>query len=168
MMKQFLLKSKFPFLLLCLLCLFDTIVHAQLVGQPQKFSHEKKINLIISLAKKRIYSDPFLKQRYEEDNIEKIEKWPEILLMSIPEANIVSIVETYWMMKHQTKDSDRKILDAIEQHRKTFFPESGPMPSPLTLSNYIKYRLNIELSHGVPISNEFIDQAIKEANEAYR
>ena len=73
-MKRFALKSKFPFLLLCLLCLFDTIVHAQLLGQPQKFSHEKKINLIISLAKKRIYSDPFLKQRYEEDNIERIER----------------------------------------------------------------------------------------------
>jgi hypothetical protein len=167
-MKQFVLKSKLRFLLLCLLCLSHTIVEAQIVEQTQKFSHDKKINLIISLTKKRIYSDPFLKQRYEEDNIEQIEKWPEILLMSIPEATIVSIVQTYWMIKHQTGASDREILDAIERHRKTLFPESGPMPSPLTLSSYIKYRLNMELSYGVPISSEFIDQAIKEANEAYR
>lgn len=124
--------------------------------------------MIISLAKKRIYSDPFLKQRYEEDNIERIEKWPEILLMSIPEATIVSIVETYWIMKHQTKVSDRKILEAIERHRKTLSPESGPMPSPLTLPNYIKYRLEVEISYGVPISNEFIDDAIEAANKAYR
>ena len=69
--------------------------------------------------------------------------------MGLPEATIVSIVETYWMMEHQTKFSDKEILEAIERHRQILFPESGPMSSPLTLSNYIKYRLHIEHSHGV-------------------
>ena len=168
MIKKFVLKSKLTFLLLFLSYISGTIVHAQLLEQSQKFSHDKKINLIISLAKKRIYSDPFLKQRYEEDKMERIERLPEILLMGLPEGTIVSIVETYWLMKHQTKASEREILEAIERHRQTLFPESGPMPSHLTLSNYIKYRLYIEHSHGVPISNKFIEDAIEAANKAYR
>jgi hypothetical protein len=88
--------------------------------------------------------------------------------MGLPEATIVTIVESYCMMKDMTTKSDKEILESIERHRKILFPESGPMPSPLTLSNYIKYRLNIEHSHGVPISNKFIDDAIEAANKVYR
>jgi len=88
--------------------------------------------------------------------------------MGLPEGTIVSIVETFWVMKSQTNASDKEILEAIERHRKTLFPESDSVPSPLTLSNYIKHRLNVEHLHGVPISNKFVDECIRKANEAYR
>jgi hypothetical protein len=62
-------KLKLTFLMICLLCLSDTIVYAQIAEQSQKFSHDKKMNLIRSLVKKRIFSDSLLKQRYEKENV---------------------------------------------------------------------------------------------------
>jgi len=140
----------------------------QAVAESQKFSHEKKLSLIRQLIKIRVQNDPLLKKKYEGKNVPEVYDFPEIVIMGLPEATIVTIVESYWMMKDMTTKSDKEILEAIERHRKTLFPESGPMPSLLTLSNYIKYRLNLEHSHGVPISSEFIDECIKKANEAYR
>ena len=147
--------------------LFPSITK-QAIAESQKFTHAKKFTLIRQLAKIRIQNDPILKKKYEGRNVPSIDDLPEIVLLGLPEGTIVSIVESYWMMKDMTTKSDKDILEAIEHHRKTLFPESGPMPSPLTLSNYVKYRLNVEHSHGVPISNEFIDNCIKKANEAYR
>ena len=140
----------------------------QAVPESQKFSHEKKLSLIRQLIKIRFQNDELLKKKYEGKNVPKVYDFPEIVIMGLPEATIVTIVESYWMMKDMTTRSDKEILESIERHRKTLFPESRPMPAPLTLSNYIKYRLNIEHSHGIPISNEFIDECIKKANEAYR
>jgi hypothetical protein len=139
----------------------------QAVAESQKFNHEKKVSLIRQLIKIRVQSDPILKKKYEGRNVPSIDELPEMVLLGLPEATIVSIVESYWMYKDMSTKSDKEILEAIERHRKKLFPESGPMPSPLTLSNYIKYRLNLEHSQGVPISNEFINDSIKKANEAY-
>jgi len=143
------------------------LITNQAVAESQKFSHEKKINLIRQLIKTRVQNDQLLKKKYEGKNVPEVCDFPEIVIMGSPEATIVTIVESYWMMKDMTTKSDKEILESIERHRKRIYPESGPMPSPLTLSNYIKYRLNIEHSHGFPISNEFIDECIKKANEAY-
>jgi hypothetical protein len=62
--------------------------------------------------------------------------------------------------------SDQEIFEAIEAHR-SMFDDKGIMPSPLTLSSYIKYRLEVEHSHGVPISSEFIDEAIDIASGVF-
>jgi len=140
----------------------------QAIAESEKFNHEKKLSLIRQLVKIRVQNDQLLKKKYEGRNVPRVDDFPEMVLMGLPEGTIVSIVETFWMMKSQTNASDKAMLEAIERHRKTLFPESGRMPSPLTLSNYIKYRLNIEHSQGVPISNEFIDECIKKANAAYR
>lgn len=144
------------------------LITNQAVAESQKFSHEKKISLMRQLIKIRVQNDQLLKKKYEGKNVPEVYDLPEIVIMGLPEATIVTIAESYWMMKDMTTKSDKEILEVIERHRKTLFPESGPMPSPLTLSNYIKYRLNIEHSHGVPISNKFIDDAIEAANEVYR
>jgi hypothetical protein len=140
----------------------------QAVPESQKFSHEKKLSLMRQLIKIRVQNDELLKKKYEGENVPKVYDFPEIVIMGLPEATIVTIVESYWMMKDMTTKTDKEIFESIERHRKILFPESGPMPSPLTLSNYIKYRLNIEHSHGVPISNKFIEDAIEMANKAYR
>ena len=89
----------------------------------------------------------------------------ESVLMGLPEATIVTIVETYWQLKGQGV-SEEEILEKIENHRASL-GDSGTLPSQLTLSNYIKYRLKLEHSQGAPISSAFIDEAIQEANEAF-
>jgi hypothetical protein len=144
------------------------LVTKQAIAESEKFNHEKKLSLIRQLVKIRVQNDQLLKKKYEGKNVPSVDDFPEMVLMGLPEGTIVSIVETFWMMKNQTNASDKELLGAIERHRETLFPESGRMPSPLTLSNYVKYRLNIEHSQGVQISNEFIDECIKKANEAYR
>ena len=140
------------------------------VAEPSKFTHDKKLNLIRQLVKRRIENDPVLKEKYAGKGAPKVDDIPEMVLMGLPEGTIVSIVETYWMMKFKASSSDKEILELIELHRSTQVPnpEGTTMPSPLTVSNYIKYRLHIEHSHGVPISNEFVDECIKKAYEAYR
>jgi hypothetical protein len=140
----------------------------QAIAESEKFNHEKKLSLIRQLVKIRVQNDQLLKKKYEGKDVPKVDDFPEVVLIGLPEGTIVSIVETFWMMKNQTNFSDKEILETIERHRKTLYPESGHMPSPLSLSNYIKYRLNIEHSQGVPISDEFIDECVKKANEAYR
>ena len=161
----------FAFGISSVFCFFENLFpllakHA--VAQSQKFSHEKKLALIRQLVKIRVQNDQLLKKKYEGKNVPKVDDFPEIILLGLPEGTIVSIVETFWMMKGQTNASDREILEAIERHRKTLFPESGPMPSPLTLSNYFKYRLIVEHSHGASISDKFIDDAIEVASKAYQ
>lgn len=147
--------------------LFPSITK-EAIAESQKFSQTKKFTLIKQLAKIRIQNDQILKKKYQGRDVPSLDDLPEIVLLGLPEGTIISIVESYWMMKAMTTKSDKEILEAIEHYRKTLFPESGRMPSPLTLSSYIKYRLNVEHSHGVPISNEFIEDCIKKANEAYR
>ena len=152
----------------CFLENFSPLLVRQAAAESRKFSHEKKLSLIKQLVKIRVQNDQVLKKKYEGKDVPKVHDFPEIVLMGLPEGTIVSIVETFWMMKGQTSASDKEILEAIERHRKILFPESGSMPSPLTLSNYIKYRLIVEHSHSVPISNKFIDDAIETANKAYQ
>lgn len=137
-------------------------------AESQKFSTDKKIHLIKQLAKKRVQNDPVLKEKYRGKNVPKIDDLPEMMLMGLPEGTIVSIVEVYWMMRNQAKGSDKEIFQAIESHRAPLSSEKTTMPSPLTLSNYVKYRLKIDHSDGVPISDKIIETAIEEANKAYR
>lgn len=118
-----------------------------------------KEKLIRNLARKRVQSDPTLAD-VDVDGI------GSVLLMGLPEATIVCIVETYWIMKRQGNLSDEEILEAIEAHR-SMLGEAGTMPSPLKLSSYIKYRLSLEHSHGAPISIKFVDEAIEEANSVF-
>ena len=167
MRKKLMLKLKTIFSLFCLLYIFNTIACAQHSQQSQDFSEAKKMKLIRSLLKKRIYSDPYLKQRYINEDVPRIEDIPETALIGLPEGTIVTIVETYWMKKKSSSLSDKEILEGFERLRKNVFPRSGRMPSPLTLSNHIKYRLKIEHSEGHPLSDKFIDEAIEEANKAY-
>lgn len=85
--------------------------------------------------------------------------------MGLTEARIVTIVETYWQLGNQGL-SDKEIFEAIENHRAIM--GAGTIPSPLTLSTYIKYRVGLEHSGIAPISETFIDEAIKEATAHYK
>jgi len=121
-----------------------------------------KIKLIKNLAKKRFQNDP-IAQAFSV--VEYIDGLPDTKLMGLPEATIVTIVETYWQLRDQGL-SDKEVLEAIENHRAII--GAGTIPSPLTLSTYIKYRVGLEHSGIAPISETFIDEAIKEATAYYK
>lgn len=130
------------------------------IEKPLGAGSGNKIDLIRSLAKKRIRSDSFASKLVGDIN-----NISETMLMSLPEATIVTIVETYWQLKNQGL-SVKEILESIENHRASF-GDSGILPSQLTLPNYIKYRIRLEHSNGAPISDDFIDEAVQAANEAF-
>ena len=121
-----------------------------------------KIELIINLAKMRFQNDPIAEVF---SVVEYIDSLPDTKLMGLPEATIVTIVETYWQLRNQGL-SDKEIFEAIENHRAII--GTGTIPSPLTLSTYIKYRVGLEHSGIAPISETFIDEAIKEATAHYK
>lgn len=144
------------------------MAYAQADDPYIRANDDKAYNLIRALLKQRIYSDPLLKEEYTSGNVPKVENLREIVLLGLPEGTIVTIVETYFAKKKDSSSSDEVILYSIEKHRKILFPESGVMPTPLTLSHYIKYRLKIEHSQGVGITNDFVNMAIKRAVEVFR
>jgi len=121
-----------------------------------------KIKLIENLAKMRFQNDPIAEVF---SVVEYIDSLSDTKLMALPEATIVTIVETYWQSKNQGL-SDKETFEAIENHRAII--GAGTIPSPLTLSTYIKYRVGLEHSGIAPISENFIDEAIKEATAYYK
>jgi len=78
-------------------------------------------------------------------------------LISTPEGTIVTIVETYALMKNQGA-SDQQIFDAIEAHRSVI--GSGTMPSQANLEQFTQYRIALECRHGAPISSGFVSEAV--------
>lgn len=85
-------------------------------------------------------------------------------LAGLPESTVVTIVETYAMLKKHDA-SDQEIFQRIEAHRSSI--GSGEMPRPLNLASYIQYRLDLEHSHGIPISEEFISEVLRVSREHY-
>jgi len=135
--------------------------------------YKDKIKLIRDLSKRRVQNDPVTSMSGDVASIlGDIESFSEIELMGLPEATIVTIVETYWQGKTRGL-SDKEILETIENYRVSFDGNVGTLPSEMTLSNYIKYRVRSE-HYSAPISNvsigisdNFIDEAIKEATRAF-
>ena len=118
-----------------------------------------KFDLIRHLATKRVQNDPILSKSVD------ITTLPDNILIGLPEATIVTIVETYVQLKRQGL-RDKEIFEAIENHRASL-GIAGTLPSQLNLPNYIKYRVRLEHSHGRAIGDNFIDEAIKEARKTF-
>ena len=87
-------------------------------------------------------------------------------LAGIPEGTIVTIVET-WSQLIKKGIPEEEILMRIEEHRSSF-GDYGELPKLLTLSSYIKYRLDLEHQDGPPISEDFIDHAIEVSMKAFK
>jgi len=121
-----------------------------------------KEDLIKSLAKKRIKEDPLAKSKGFNESM--IDALSTMELMSIPEAAIVTIIETY-ALSLKSGAPEEAILNHIENHRSQL--GAGAVPSPLNLESYIKYRIKIEQEHGEPISEQFISRAISRARKQY-
>ncbi len=94
---------------------FFNLAFAQKAENNQNFMHDKKIKLIRELIKKRIESNPKLNASKPPDF--DLNTVPEIILIRFPEATIVYIVESYWMLKNHTQMSDKAIFAVIDEHR---------------------------------------------------
>jgi len=114
-----------------------------------------KEDLIRNLAKKRVRNDPTASQLGFDEKM--VDSLGTMQLHGLPEAAIVTIVETY-ALSLKSGAPEEAILNYIENHRSQI--GAGTLPRPLNLDSYIKYRIEIEHSHGAPISEEFISEAI--------
>lgn len=121
-----------------------------------------KEDLIRGLVKKRIREDPLAGNLGYDENM--VDSLGTKELMGIPEAAIVTIVETY-ALSLKSGAPEEAILNHIENHRSQI--GSGTLPNPLNLESYIKYRIEIEHGHGAPISEKFISDAIVTSREYY-
>jgi tetratricopeptide (TPR) repeat protein len=93
------------------------------------------------------------------------ESLSDFQLAGLPEATIVTIVET-WAIGTRAGVPDAEIFARIEDHRSGPLPR-GELPTPLNLTNYVKYRLALEYAHEGPIGELFVESAVKLAREAY-
>ena len=115
-----------------------------------------KNNLIKHLVKERIQSSPgFAARGFDESMVDSLSS---LQLAGLPESTIVTIVES-WVIMSNRGVPDAEIFESIEAHRSRL-AGSGDMSSELSLSNYIKYRIDLEHQHAEPISDDFIDYAI--------
>jgi hypothetical protein len=121
-----------------------------------------KEGLIRALAKKRVASDP--SAEVFGVTPAAIEALPLEMLMGLPEATIVMIVEAWSQGKAQSIPEDQ-VFELIEAHRS--MAAEGEMPPSPTLESYITYRVSLEHSDGIPISEAHVRHCIREAREFF-
>ncbi len=117
-----------------------------------------KFDLVRSLAKERVSGDPMAEAM--GFNAAMVDSLNRNLLAGLPEAGIVTNVETYLSLKQQGL-SDETAFAAIEAHRSDL--GAGTLPSPCDLRSYIKYRVALENKTGVRVAEDFIDKAIDQS-----
>ncbi len=97
----------------------------------------------------------------------RINNMSKEVIMGIPEATIVTIIEAYSEYKKQGL-SDQDIFQKIQTQR-TPSAEADVMPSELTLSSYIKYRMKLEHpDSSAQLSDQFIDEAIEKVKKVFQ
>jgi hypothetical protein len=114
-----------------------------------------KNDLIRTLAKRRVRQDPTASAMGFDESM--VDSLGMVQLAGIPESTIATIVETYATLK-KGGVSDVEIFAGIEAHRSSI--GGGEMPKPLNLGTYIQYRLELEHSHGAPISEESVIESV--------
>ena len=104
-----------------------------------------------------------------------VDSMPTSYIEGLPEGTIVTIVESYFVMKNQGLN-DFTIFQNIELHRSSFddYPNPKPFPSNPNLKNYIYYRLEFELPTEAGFSigengftRDFIEKVVDESLKIY-
>ena len=122
-----------------------------------------KLKLVRSFVKKRVIQDPLAAVHgYSPQMVNQL---PQAVLSGLPEATLVSIVESFATLKQQGV-SDTEALRRIEAHRSAV--ASGRMPASPSLERYIAYRLSLEHLDGGAISNEHVAECVLLARTLYR
>lgn len=107
-----------------------------------------------------------LRERLEEAGVfdqwrREFQEMNAFMVMATPEATIVTIVESYVRLKASGR-GEGEIFRWIEQQRSPI--GSGPLPVPLTLQSYIRYRVDLEHGHTtLPLTDDFIAGAIRKS-----
>lgn len=117
-----------------------------------------KLELIRGLLRRRVQKSliaPFL------GNVDNLTEYE---LMGVPEATIVTIVETQLPLEASGL-SEAEIFSAIESHRSSV--GTGKIPKNLTLFKYVKYRLEIEHHRGISLRDDEIHFCINAASEFF-
>jgi len=122
-----------------------------------------KNSLIKELAKSRVRNDPMASAMGFDESM--VDSLSGMQLAGLPEGTIVTIVET-WALLNKKGVPDEEILMRIENHRSRF-SGGGNLPNPLTLSSYVKYRVNLENETGAPIADAFIKEAVELSKQKY-
>jgi hypothetical protein len=119
--------------------------------------------LIKDLVRLRIRHDPMAAQMGFDESM--VDSLSGLQLVGLPEATIATIVET-WSILRKRGMSDAEIFQRIDNHRSKAFP-CAEIPSAITLTDYVQYRVCLEHSHGAPIDSLFVDAAVEVAKRAY-
>lgn len=122
-----------------------------------------KEDLIRTLVKKRVTGDVLAAA--VDATPEAIDELPLEILISLPEATIVSIVEA-WAQGRSRQMPEEHIFHLIETHRS--MAAQGKLPASPTLSSYVRYRTDLEHGHATPpLSAAHIEHCIREAQQFF-
>ena len=140
---------------------------------------KSKFDIIKRFAKERMeklkVSDSSFAFQSAVSGMDDIDSWDTTMLDGLPESYIVTIVESYFVMKNQGLN-DFTIFQNIELHRSSFddYPNPKPFPSNPNLKNYIYYRLEFELPTEAGFSigengftRDFIEKVVDESLKIY-
>lgn len=139
----------------------------QLGHANESLSEEGHRNLIRRLVRERVQRDPLASAAAEAEGLDLYDL-PEHVALTLPDASIVAIVGEYLNGKRMGMD-DEQVIGWIHSRRITAptpfaFP---PLPIPLTLRTYIRYFLDSQHGHGVPVSVADMDTEIDQAKKFY-
>lgn len=95
-----------------------------------------------------------------------IDATPIESIIGTPEGTLVVIVETFVSLANQGYGQEAA-LHAIEDYRKMFGESLSPLPEPLTLKSYVRARIAIEHTQGVPMTDDLIRYGIQNAIDLF-
>lgn len=121
-----------------------------------------KEDLIRTLVKKRVSGDGAATSVGATPGA--IDELSPEMLACLPEATIVWIVE-HWVQGRSHQMPEQQIFLRIEAHRS--MAAQGQLPAAPTLSSYVRYRIDLEHGHGVPLSAPHIEHCIREARQFF-
>lgn len=122
---------------------------------------QTKDDLIRNFVKKRLAGDALAAAVGAPEAVDQV---PLEMLMGSAEATIVSIVEA-WTQGRSRQIPEEQIFQFIEAHRS--MAAQGELPASPTLSSYVRYRIDLEHDHGVPLSAAHIEHCIREAQQFF-
>jgi len=99
-----------------------------------------------------------------------VEDLDDMILMNLPEASILRLVEQYTTAREQGAD-DETIIPFLSQSHAMALSQAGqdlPMVSePYTLPNYLRHFIDYVHPQGAPVSDDFIRVGIQKVREFY-
>lgn len=123
-----------------------------------------KTELVGQLVRDRIENTP---EAWEAGvTPEVVDSLHESTLMGLPEATIVTIVESYVDLGTRGL-REAEALGVIEATRSELMGE-GDVPMPPTLWSYVRYRVDLEYSDSAYLSKEHFDTAMNAAIDYFK